>query len=99
MCMSGARIGMGVIAVPPRRILRVLIIARTACTVVVVGAITRGAVALRIGTTTRPPFATTTSVCVLPNSSSQKERETNESLWMLCVKGGIKAAKRAKAMF
>ena len=30
--------------------------------------------------------------------SSQKERETSESFWRLCVKGGIKAAKRAKAM-
>ena len=67
------------------------------------GSATRGAVAWRFGAATRLATATTTSACALPFSESSQKKRKKEKKEIgtrppsgLCVKGGPKAAKRAK---
>lgn len=72
MCGSGVRIGMVVIAAVRRPILRGLLLALIACSVVAAGTAMPRAAACRFVTASRLPTPATASACALPYSLSQR---------------------------
>ena len=68
MCMNGVRTGMAATAVRRSAILKALTVGRSACTGVVAGATTPGAVGCRFGSTTPLAAATATSASASPFS-------------------------------
>ena len=74
MYMNGAAIGMEITAVARRPILRDLIRALSACTVVAVGSTTRGTAECRIVAEATQTTGTTTWGCALPYRIDREDR-------------------------